>query len=132
MNADAIAKAIPGVDEFVPIEGEDYAWHAHLKVALAAVQDDYGGTIRIENIDAPSQFRLIIIGESQQSMIDSSVSITLQEEEDQTFLIWDAEAAVSGKLASVGQRVIKAAATVMSSRFFQSIEDQLSEAAPSG
>jgi carbon monoxide dehydrogenase subunit G len=65
MNPDAIAKALPGVEEFVPIEGETNAWNARLKVSLAAVN-------------------------------------------------------------GIGQRVIKAAANMMSNRFFSNLAQQLS------
>lgn len=131
MSADAIAKAMLGVGEFVPIDGKAFAWRVNLKAAVAAFQDGFGGTIRFEDIKVPTQYRLVAIVEGQQSLIDSSILITLQEEAGQTLLIWDAEANISGELARVSQRAIKLAATLLSSRYFQSIEDQLSEETPS-
>lgn len=79
------------------------------------------------DIVAPDQYRLIVNGEGQQSIIGGSVLISLTDEDDHTLITWDAEANISGKLARVGQRVIKAAATMMSNRFFQGLEDQLED-----
>jgi carbon monoxide dehydrogenase subunit G len=128
MNPDAIAKALPGVEEFVPIEGETNAWNARLKVSLAAVNGNYAGSVRMTDLEPPNQFRLNVNGEGQQSIVGGSVLIKLEYDEakKETLLTWDAEANISGKLARIGQRVIKAAANMMSNRFFSNLAQQLS------
>lgn len=128
MNPDAIAKALPGVEEFVPIEGETNAWNARLKVSLAAVNGNYAGSVRMADLEPPNQFRLNVNGEGQQSIVGGSVLIKLEYDEakKETLLTWDAEANISGKLARIGQRVIKAAANMMSNRFFSNLAQQLS------
>ena len=127
MDPNVIANAIPGVDEFIPIEGEADAWNARAKINVATVNGLYMGTIRMSDQDAPNQYRLTVNGEGQQSIIGGSALITLAYDEDnqQTQLTWDAEANISGKLARVGQRVIKAAAGMMSKRFFGGVAKQL-------
>ena len=128
MNPDAIAKALPGVEEFVPIEDETNAWNAKLKVSLATVNGNYAGSVRMTELEPPHQYRLTVNGEGQQSIIGGSVLIKLDYDEakKETLLTWDAEANISGKLARIGQRVIKAAANMMSNRFFGNLAQQLS------
>ena len=53
------------------------------------------------------------------------IKLAYDETNQQTVLNWDAEANISGKLARVGQRVIKAAANMMSKRFFNSVAEQI-------
>jgi hypothetical protein len=127
MDPNVIAAAIPGVDEFVPIEGETDAWHAKAKISIATVNGLYVGTVRMSDQTAPTAYRLTVNGEGQQSIIGGSVLINLAYDEgnQQTLLTWDAEANISGKLARVGQRVIKAAANMMSKRFFNSVAQQI-------
>ena len=128
MDPDAIASALPGVDKFDPIEGEDLAWNARMKISMAAINGSYGGTLRMDDVEPMTQYRLIVNGEGQQSIISGSALIHLDYDEanQQTALNWEAEANISGKLARVGQRVIKAAANMMSNRFFGSLAEQLS------
>jgi carbon monoxide dehydrogenase subunit G len=85
------------------------------------------GNIRMSEQDAPTRYRLTVNGEGQQSIIGGTVLITLSydEAEKVTNLDWDAEANISGKLARVGQRLIKAAANMMSNRFFSGVEKQI-------
>ena len=127
MDPDVIASAIPGVDEFVPIEGEADSWQVKAKINIATVNGLYMGTVRMSEQEPPTQYRLTVNGEGQQSIIGGTVLITLANDEDnqQTLITWDAEANISGKLARVGQRVIGAAANMMSKRFFNSVAQQI-------
>lgn len=127
MDPDAIAGAIPGVEEFLPLEGEENAWQAIAKVSMAAVSGRFTGTVRLSEIEAPDSFRLTVSGEGQGSIISGSVLMKLEDGAagKGTTLHWDADANISGKLARIGQRLIKAAANMMSKRFFGSLARQI-------
>jgi carbon monoxide dehydrogenase subunit G len=127
MNPDVIAKAIPGVQEMVAVEGEFYAWRAIAKVGVANIVGTYNGLVKITDIDAPDRYRLTVSGEGQQSIIGGTALLELSydSETKQTHLIWTAEANIAGKLASIGQRLIKAAAGLLSKQFFQGVARQI-------
>ncbi len=126
MDPAAISSAIPGVEEFVPLEGEEYAWRAIAKVSMAAVSGRFAGQVHMSEIQPPTRYRLTVSGEGQGSIISGSVVMRLEEKEGGgTALHWDAEANISGKLARIGQRLIKAAANMMSKRFFGNLARQI-------
>lgn len=127
MDPNAIAQALPGVDQLDPLEGEENAWRAEAKIGIAAVSGRYAGIVRMSEQQPPTQYRLTVSGEGQQSIISGSalISLSYDEEAKQTLLDWKAEANISGKLASIGQRVIKAAANMMSKQFFGGLARQL-------
>ncbi len=127
MDPAAIAKAMPGVDKLTPIDGETNAWRANAKIGIAAVNGSYSGVVRLSEITAPTQYRLTVNGEGQQSFIGGTALLTLHYDPDQkkTILSWDADANISGKLASIAQRLIVAAATMLSKQFFRGIDSQL-------
>jgi carbon monoxide dehydrogenase subunit G len=127
MNPDAIASALPGVNGLVPIEGETHAWRATAKLGIASVSGSYTGTVRMSDIEAPTQFVLTVSGEGQQSIINGSAHLHLADSPDagKTLLTWEAEANISGRLASIAQRLIVAAASLLSKQFFQGLEKQI-------
>src|SRR5690606_17336401 len=94
------------------------------------VNGQYMGTISMSEQEPPSEYVLTVNGEGQQSIIGGSARIKLDydHEASQTVLTWDAEANISGKMARIGQRVIKAAAALLSKRFFADIARQLDPA----
>jgi len=121
MDPAAIAKAMPGVDKLTPIDGETNAWRANARIGIAAVNGTYSGVVRLSEITAPTQYRLTVNGEGQQSFIGGTALLTLHYDADQkkTILNWDADANISGKLASIAQRLVVAAASMLSKQFFQ-------------
>src|SRR5690606_5936201 len=124
---DVIARALPGVEAMIPVEGEENAWRAEAKIGIAAINGRYVGFVRMSEQSPPNQYRLTVNGEGQQSIINGTALITLTHDADtqQTLLNWQADANISGKLASIGQRVIKAAAGMLSKQFFGAVANQL-------
>lgn len=127
MDPDAIAKAIPGVKELIPVEGEEMTWRAAAKVGFAALSGHYAGVIKMSEVEAPTQYRLTVNGEGQQSVIGGTalIKLTFNPEKNETLVSWDAHANISGKIASLGQRLIGAGANVMSKQFFHELAKQL-------
>ena len=52
MDPDAIAKAMPGVDALIPIEGEPNSYRATAKIGIANVNGVYTGVVRLSEITA--------------------------------------------------------------------------------
>lgn len=128
MNPSIIASALPGVDALVPIDGEPNTWRAEAKLKIATISGSYSGTIRMRDIDTPNQYRLVVEGDGQNSIINADTVISIApvpDDTNKTALTWEAEANISGKLASIGQRLINATANMMSKRFFNELAQQI-------
>src|SRR5215207_5523382 len=131
MKPDAIANAIPGVQQMVPLENEPDAWRTTARLSVASLNGTYKGVIRMSELDPPRQYRLTVTGEGQQSIIDGTALIKLEAVPDsdtpKTNVSWIAEANLSGKLASIAQRLISVAASMLSRQFFSGLARQLGE-----
>lgn len=127
MDPDAIAHALPGVDRLTPIEGETSAWRATAKLGVANISGTYTGIVRMSEINAPISYRLTVTGEGQQSIINGSALLTLAFDpaRNKTTLTYDADAALSGKLAGLGQRLVSPAARLLAKMFFGGLAKQL-------
>jgi carbon monoxide dehydrogenase subunit G len=127
MDPQAIANALPGVDRLIPVDGELQTWRATAKIGVASVSGMYTGLVRMSEMEPPHQYRLTVSGEGQQSIIGGTALLKLSYDEmlHQTRLDWDADAHVSGKLASVGQRLVGAAAKLLGKQFFRALANQL-------
>ena len=128
MNTDAIAAALPGVEELVPVEGETNQWRAEANLKIGSIGGTYTGVITMSEHEEPTKYRLTVAGEGQASIIQGTALIELMPNSDdssKTTITWTADANISGKLASVGQRLIKATANMMSKRFFSELAKNL-------
>ncbi len=127
MNPEAIAKALPGVKELIPIEGHDLTWQISAKVGLPFLSGNYMGTIQMREVEVPNQYRLTVSGGGQHSEVNGTtlISLTQQSDPNQTRVSWVAEATVSGELASISERFIAVGANALSQQFFHELAKQL-------
>jgi hypothetical protein len=127
MNPASISSALPGVDDLIPVEGEELTWRATAKLGVANISGTYSGIVRMSELNAPTQYRLTVSGEGQHSIINGSALLTLEynAEDGKTILTYNAEAALSGKLAGIGQRLVGAAAKLLAKMFFGNLAKQL-------
>jgi uncharacterized protein len=127
MDIDAIAAALPGVEKMHPVEGQPGSWKTTAKLGVANISGMYSGTVTMSELEPPTHYRLTVSGEGQASIINGSALLTLtyQPDEGVTIVSYDADAHLTGKLASIGQRLIAPAAKMLAKMFFGNLAKQL-------
>ena len=116
-----LKQCIPGCEELKPL-GDD-SFEATIKVGVAMIKGVYKGSVKIENKQPPSAYRLGIQGESKIGFVNGACDFTLEEtEENQTSVNLAGELTIGGKLARVGQRIIGGASKMMIGKFFNEVE----------
>lgn len=106
--------------------GQHYA--ALMEVSVGAVSPSFRTVVSIDEWDFP-EGSASGSGDASGSSFEMNSSMQLTEHEDSVDIEWSAEADVFGKVAGMGQRVINPVANRVISRFFQNVEDQLTEVA---
>ena len=116
-----LQQCIPGCEELKPL-GDD-SFEATIRVGVAMIKGVYKGSVKIENKQPPSAYRLGVQGESKIGFVNGTCDFTLEEtEENQTSVNLSGNLTVGGKLARVGQRVIGGASKMMIGKFFGEVE----------
>ena len=116
-----LQQCIPGCEELKPLG--DNSFEATIKVGVAMIKGIYKGSVKLENKQPPSAYRLGVQGESKIGFVNGGCDFTLEEtEENQTAVSLTGQLTVGGKLARVGQRVIGGASKMMIGKFFNEVE----------
>lgn len=126
-NPDCLAKCMPGCKKLETTGENEYT--GEINVGLASVRGKYNGKIKLEDIEAPSHYKLGLDGKGKQGFIKGSGTIDLEEQDGQTLLNYSGEVHLGGPLASVGQRMVDGVAKMMIVQFFASLEAEV-KAAP--
>ena len=120
-NPEFLQQCIPGCDELKPL-GDD-TFEAILSVGISSIKGVYKGTVKLENKQPPSSYRLAVHGDSKIGFVDGACDFTLKNTQpNQTEVVLDGELMVGGKLARVGQRIIGGAAKMLIGQFFKGVE----------
>ncbi len=103
-----LVKVLPGCEELKQI-GED-AYQGALKIKIGPVQGKFQGTVRMTNIVAPESYGLQVDGQGAPGFVKGGGGLRLEAQGDKTRIIYQGQAHVGGRIASVGQRLIDSSA----------------------
>jgi hypothetical protein len=116
-----LQRCIPGCEK-LDHAGEN-AYAATLKSGVGAIKGVFNGNVKLENMQPPAHYRIVVDGKGQPGFVKGAGDFDLSEEEDgATVIKYTGDLQVGGTLASVGQRMIQGAAKMMATQFFTSLE----------
>jgi carbon monoxide dehydrogenase subunit G len=122
-DPERLAKLLPGCERLEP-DGPD-RFKAAVKFGIAAISGKYAGTLEFAEKKPPKSMRMKLSGKGLSGFVDGAGQVELSEKGHQTELRYTGEAQVGGMIASVGQRMIEAAAKKIVDRFFAAAAEEL-------
>ena len=120
------AADLDDVSERAFVEGGHYA--ALMQLSVGSVKPSFRTVVTIDERAFPAM-NASGEGSASDSSFEMASGMTLVETDDGVDIEWRAEADVFGKIAQMGQRVISPVADRVVARFFESVEDRLTEVA---
>ena len=114
---------IPGCESLEKSGDDTYV--ATMKAGVGPVKGNFKGNVRLEDMHPPSHYRMIVDGKGSPGFVKGTGEFELSETGGQTSIAYDGEMQVGGVIASVGQRMIEAAAKMLAAKFFSELERQI-------
>jgi carbon monoxide dehydrogenase subunit G len=119
-----LQRCIPGCQDMEKT-GEDH-YKAKLAAGVGSVKGVFTATVSLEDIVPPEHYRLVVEGKGQPGFVKGSGMLNLVEENGgETLVQYSGDVNVGGLLASVGQRMVHAAANLLTKRFFKSLQKEV-------
>jgi carbon monoxide dehydrogenase subunit G len=118
-----LAKCLPGAETLEP-DGPD-RYKVHVKFGIAAISGKYAGTVELKDKKPPLSLRMRVEGKGSPGFMSGEGRLELSAKGGQTEVRYAGDAQVGGVIASVGQRMIEAAARRIVQQFFESCAAQL-------
>ncbi len=121
-DQDVLAKATPGVNS-MEMEREG-CFKANLSLGIGPVKGSFDGTVEITEKEAPESMTLAVEGQGGPGGVKAVGKLRLEEQEDKTVIHWEGTPRISGRIASVGARLVGGVAKKLAGQFFDSISEQ--------
>jgi uncharacterized protein len=125
-DASRLSRLLPGCERLEP-DGPD-RYKAAVKFGIAAISGKYAGTLEFAEKKPPHSLVLKMDGKGLPGFVKGEGRIQLAAKGTETELMYTGEAQVGGLIASVGQRMIDAAARKIVQQFFDSAKAELASA----
>jgi carbon monoxide dehydrogenase subunit G len=123
-----LARLLPGCERLEP-DGPD-RYKAAVKFGIAAISGKYAGTLEFAHKKPPHSLVLKMDGKGLPGFVQGEGRIHLAATGADTELTYSGEAQVGGLIASVGQRMLDAAARKIVQQFFESAKAELASSKP--
>ncbi|MEW6046167.1 MAG: carbon monoxide dehydrogenase subunit G [Bacillota bacterium] len=118
-----LARRLPGCKRLEPLGGGIY--EAQLEIGIGPVKGSYTGRVQLADLSPPRSYRLLVEGGGGPSYVKGEGRIELSPNGEATVMTCTGEAAVSGILAAVGQRLLSSAARVLIASFFDGMAQEV-------
>jgi len=114
-----LQRCIPGCEALEEVAPDVY--EARLKIGVAGLRGSYRGRTEIKDKQPPHAFALVFDGKGAPGFVRGRADVRLAAEGEGTRVTSDAEVQVGGLIASVGSRLIDAAARKLADDFFRQL-----------
>jgi uncharacterized protein len=121
-----LQRCIPGCEELKAVGPDSY--EARLKVGVAGLKGIYTGRTTLRDKHPPESFTLVFDGKGAPGFVRGTMHIRLTADPAGTRVTSDGEVQVGGLIASVGSRLIDAAARKLSDDFFRQLTVEIGAA----
>ena len=115
-----LQRCIPGCERLEKTGENSYS--TTLRAGVGSIKGTFTGNIRLEEMQPPQHFRIIVEGKGQPGFLKGSGDLDIEARNDVTAVTYQGDVQVGGTIASVGQRMIQGAAKMMATQFFTAIE----------
>jgi len=118
LNDPEVLKAcIPGCEELV--KRSDTALEAKVVLKIGPVKAKFSGDVTLDTAGAPDAFSLTGQGQGGAAgHAKGGADVTLTADGDTTILRYTAKAAIGGKIAQLGSRLVQSTAKKLAAKFF--------------
>jgi carbon monoxide dehydrogenase subunit G len=116
-DAEILKRCIPGCQEITKVSDTEFT--AKVGLAVGPVKATFNGRVTLSDMDPPNGYK--ISGEGQGGVAGfgkGSAIVKLSDDPAGTKLNYNADAAVGGKLAQIGSRLVEATARKLADEFF--------------
>ena len=118
-----LQRCIPGCQSLEKTAENTYI--ATMKAGVGSVKGTFKGNVRLEDMQAPTHYRMIVDGKGAPGFVKGTGTFNLEERNGGTAIAYEGEMKVGGVIAGVGQRMIEAAAKMLAHQFFTTLDKEI-------
>ncbi len=131
-DPDTLRRCLPGCEEFAP--QEDGSYRVTMTLGIGAIKGTYMGVVRMLNEHPYDSYDLQVSAKGGVGFVVGNGAFVLARDDkdaEKTLVKYTGEANAGGKIAGLGQRVIKAAAQFVAGQFFKALDKEVMAHQPS-
>ncbi len=128
-DVEVLKAVIPGCEGMEKISDEEYQVQVQTKIGPVSAR--FKGRMTLKDVEAPKAYTIVFDGQGGAAgFAKGEARVELVPEGDQTMLRYAAKAAIGGKLAQIGSRLVDGAARKLADQFFTAFRERYTTEEP--
>ena len=123
-DANRIAQCLPGCEKLQQT-GEG-TYDMQMRFGVGAISGVFSGSIHLHDLHPTSEYQMTVSGSGAPGFVKGEGTIHLKPDDTGTLLEYSGDINAGGPIASLGQRMIGAAARMVIDQFFKCVSAKLS------
>ena len=107
LDPDVLSRILPGCKQLEKTSDNEFS--SEINIRVGPVQGSFNGTVKLSDVDPPNGYQMEIAGQGRPGYVKGVCTLRL-EGDGPTTLHYDGDAQLSGRIASVGQRLVDSTA----------------------
>jgi uncharacterized protein len=118
-----LAKVMPNCQALEKTgEGE---YEGKMKIQVGPVQGVFQGKVTLSDLQEPNSYHMHVQGKGPAGVVDGEGAVRLEAVDGKTLMNYTGEAKVSGRIASIGQRLMDTSARAIIKQSLENLEQQI-------
>ena len=122
-DPEVLARITPGVDTLEQTGPGQYQAVLHIK--MGPINSTFNGALQVVDSKEPESYRLIIDVDGKIGQIAAEGHVRLAENHETTTVEVEGGSQLTGRLASMGQRLLSGVARMFTNQFFKALEREV-------
>ena len=123
-DPEVLARITPGVDTLEQTGPGQYQAVLHIK--MGPINSTFNGALRVVDSKEPESYRLLINVDGKIGQIAAEGRVRLADQGRETAVAIEGGSQLTGRLASMGQRLLSGVARMFTNQFFKALEREVS------
>lgn len=123
LDPDVLAMTIPGCEKLDRVD--ENTFQGRLNIKVGPVQGVFQGKVESSELRPPASFHISVNGNGPAGVVRGDGTVMLEAVEENTRIHYDGTVQISGRIASVGQRVMDSSAKSIVKQSLQNLDKQI-------
>lgn len=123
LDPDVLARILPGCDKLEVVNENEY--QGQMKIKIGPVDGVFRGTVTLSDLQPLEGFHLVVNGRGPSGIVEGAGDVRLEDAPNGTAFSYTGSGQVSGRMATVGQRVMTSSARAVTKQSLENLDTQV-------
>ncbi len=123
LDPEVLARIMPGCERLERTGENEFA--GVMKIRVGPVQGTFQGSVQLSELQPPQRYHMLVNGRGPAGIVRGEGDVRLESSGAGTVMHYEGEAQISGRIATVGQRLMESSAQAIARQILDNLDRQI-------